>query len=1013
MPTQSSVFKPTRKPIALAVLGLILAQHAAAQQTTPANTGTTSTAETAAQKSEPQKLDTVVVTSGSRIKRDAFSSPAPIQVIKNEDAALAGFTSTAQVLQSTSVTGGAGQINNAFGGYVTDGGPGANTVGLRGFAPTRSLVLLNGRRMSPSGTRGSVGAADLNTLPNAIVDRIEVLKDGASSIYGSDAVAGVINIITKKDLTGIRLDAQSTLTEHDGGNSHNFSIAGGMVNDHSRFLVSYNFNENSRMTLGQRDWTRCQTDGLRTSVNGVVGDWGSGDFIDPLTGKSKCYPITGTGSNGVTINTLGTSTAAGVGAAGSVGTSFNRWRPNAAVTTGLVGWEGVGGGSNNLNVRDTFDPRALNSTVMSPVRNHNLYAQGAFDVPALGGDAEAYWELLFNRRDSSQVGFRQLALDYAKGSPLIPANLQFSTFLAAGGSLITNGQATGVRAFIGAGNSYSSQSVDFTRAVAGLRGSFAAINWDYDVSLQHAESKGKYTYDGFRTDRLSQSMNVVASGSGFACANPASGCVATPALTPAVLAGQLPAAWLGFVYDNYTGVTKYKEDIVSASATGKLFKLPYGDVKGAVGAEFRRMSIDDTPSVDQQTTNIFNFTSSTPTRGSDNATDVFAEIEVPLLKDLPLAKDLTLNGSARRADYKSYGSGSTYKVGALWAPASWLSLRGTNGTSYRAPALFEQYVGATTGFLSQSNDPCNSPTPGSARAINCASEGLPATFSQTQSITSITKGGRDSGLSAETSKNASWGVILQPTLPTGWGDVSVAVDRFDVKVDNGVAQVGTANILSLCYDDPQFRTGGGGYCSLVTRNPTTNALSVNNSYINLSTDIARGYEYNIRYTNEVGIGKLRVNLSATEFHSQASRLLATDGLTESNGRVAVPRWSGALDVNYAVKGWTAYYGMEWVGKTSSYEYYQRRSTTPAQAAQYDPATSIYQMRTPNYFLHSLSLSYSDSVSKWKTTVGVRNLADKTPPTISQGFSNRVGNAPLYSGYDYLGRRLFLNVSKTF
>lgn len=1011
MPTNSSQFKPDRKPIALAVFGLILTQYAAAQQTQANDNKAATAAETPASKTDaPQRLDTVVVTSGSRIKRDAFSSPAPIQIIKNEDAALAGFTSTAQVLQSTSVTGGAGQINNAFGGYVTDGGPGANTVGLRGFAPTRSLVLLNGRRMSPSGTRGSVGAADLNTLPNAIVDSIEVLKDGASSIYGSDAVAGVINIITKKNLTGIRLDGSMSLPEHGGGNAYNFSIAGGMVKDHSRFLASYNFSENTAMTLGQRDWTRCNTDYLRTSVNGVVGAWGSGDFIDPLTGKSKCYPITGTGSNGVTINTLGTSSVAGVGAAGSVGTSFNRWRPNSAVTTGLAGWEGVGGGSNNLNVRDTFDRRVMNNTVMSPVRNHNVYAQGAFDLPALGGDAEAYWELLFNRRESSQVGFRQLSLDYTKNSPLIPANLQFSTFLPAGGSVMTNGQATGVRAFIGAGNSYSSQEVDFTRAVAGLRGT--VFNWDYDVSVQHAQSKGSYTFDGFRTNRLAQSMNVVAGGSGFACADTSNGCVAAPALTSAVVGGQLPTNWLAFVYDNFTGSTKYKESIVSASATGKLFKLPYGEVKGAVGAEFRRMSIDDTPSVDQQTANIYNFTSSTPTRGSDQAFDVFGEVEVPLLKNVMLAKELTLNGSVRRADYKSYGSDSTYKIGALWAPTSWISLRGTNGTSYRAPALFEQFVGATTGFLNQSGDPCNTPTPGTTRATNCASEGLPATFNQTQSITSITKGGRESGLAAETSKNSSWGIILQPSLPTGFGDVSVAVDRFDVKVDNGVARIATGSILTLCYDDPAFRSGGG-YCNLITRNPTTNALTVNNSYINLSSDVVRGYDYNIRYTNDVGIGKLRVNLSATEYHSQATRVFPTDPLVQNNGRVGIPRWSGALDVNYTVKGWTAYYGMEWVGKTSSYEYYQRQATSAASAALYNPDSSIYQMRTPDYFLHSASLKYSDSVGKWSATVGVRNLADKTPPMISQGYANRVGNAPLYSGYDYLGRRFFVNFSKTF
>lgn len=1001
MPTQSTGFKPNRKPIALAVLGLILAQHATAQQT-PADKPAT-TAETPA-KPETQRLDTVVVTSGSRIKRDAFSSPAPIQVIKNEDALLAGFTSTTQILQSTAVTGGQGQINNAFGGYVTDGGPGANTIGLRGFAPTRSLVLLNGRRMSPSGTRGSVGAADLNTLPNSIVDRIEVLKDGASSIYGSDAVAGVINIITKKDMNGITVDAGTSVTEGGGGNSYNLSIAGGIVRDHSRFLASYNYNEITAMTFGDRDWTRCNTTYRRTSSNGVVGAWGSSDYIDPATGQAKCYPTGLTGENGVTINTLGTPLTAGTAAKNAVGTSFNRWRPNASVTGAMAGYEGVGGGStSSLYVRDTFDPRMLNSTLWSPVKNHNVYAQGAMDVEALG-DAEVYWELLFNRRESEQVGYRQLSLDYAKGSPLVPSNLTFTAnFLPAGSSLITNGLPTAVRAFIGFGNSYSSQEVNFTRAVAGLRGSLPFINWDYDISATHAESSASYTYDGFATDRLAQSLNVVANGSGgFNCVNTANGCVAAPALTTDVIGGKLPAAWLGYVYGNFVGKTKYKESVLTASTTGKLFKMPYGDAKAAVGVEVRKNKIDDTPSADMQTGNIYNFTSGTPTRGSDKAVDVFAEVEVPLLKNLPFAKDLTLNGSARRADYDSYGSGSTHKIGALWAPAGWLSLRGTNGTSYRAPALFEQFVGATTGFLSSSGDPCNDNGSKSAtRQANCASEGLSPTFQQTNSITSITQGGRDTGLSAETSKNSSWGLILQPALPTGFGDLTFAIDRFDIKVDNGVSRIGTASILSLCYDDPNFRSGKG-YCNLVTRTPGTNALRVNNSYINLSTDIVRGYEYNLRYTNDVGIGKLRIEASATNYKQQASRLFPTDPLDDTNGTVGSPKWSGALDVKYTVKGWTAYYGLEWVGKSSSYEYLGE-----------DPATSTYKFDTPNYFMHSVSLKYTDSVGKWSASVGIRNLDDKKPPMISAGYYNRVGNAPLYSGYDMLGRRLSVNVSKSF
>lgn len=1003
MPTQSSGFKPVHKPIALAVLGLILAQNAAAQQT-PADNKPATTVEAPA-KSEPTKLDTVVVTSGSRIKRDAFSSPAPILVIKNEDAALAGFTSTAQVLQSTSVTGGQGQINAAYGGYVTDGGPGANTIGLRGFAPTRSLVLLNGRRLSPSGTRGSVGAVDLNVLPNSIVDRIEVLKDGASSIYGSDAVAGVINIITRKDLDSIRVDGGMTATEHGGGNAYNFSIAGGLIKDNFRVLASYNFNDNRAQTLGQRDWTSCNTTYQRTVANGVVGEWGSADYIDPATGKPKCYPTGLTGENGVTINTLGTSNFTGVGATNAIGTTFNRWRPNANVTTGLVGYEGVGGGqTTSLYVRDTFDKRVLDNTLLSPIRNHNFYAEGAMDLPALG-DAELYAELLFNRRESSQVGFRQLSLDYAKGSPLIPANLQFSQIQAAP-TAITNGAALGVRGFIGAGNSYSSQEVDFKRLVAGLRGSFAKINWDYDFSVVHAESSGSYTFDGFATDRLAQSLNVVSNGSGgFNCVNTANGCVAAPALTADVIGGKLPSAWLGFVYGNFVGNTKYKETVVTASTTGSLFKLPYGDLKAAFGAEFRKASIDDTPSEAMQNANIYNFTSGSPTRGSDNATDVFAEFEVPVLKGLTMAKELTLNASIRRADYKSYGSDSTHKIGALWAPAGWISLRGTSGTSYRAPALFEQFVGATTGFLTASGDPCNDyTTKGAVRAANCASENLPANFQQVNSITSITSGGATSGLAAETSRNSSWGIILQPGLPTGWGDLSLAVDRFDIKVDNGVSRVGTGTILSKCYDDPQFRAGGS-FCRLVTRNPGNNALSVNNSYVNLATDVVRGYDFSVRYTNEVGPGKLRVNMTATEFKEQSNKLFAEDALDDTNGTLGSPAWSGAMDVNYTVKGWNVFYGLEWVGKMSNYGYYG-----------INPATAAYKIDTPNYFLHSVSLSYSDSVSKWKVTAGVRNIADKNPPQISAVTtygSNRLGNAPLYSGMDLQGRRFFMNVQKTF
>ncbi len=1007
---QYSKRKALNVAILLALSGVTAATMAQSQpiqgeQVAQATTQETSPSAIApAQKTEePAKIESIVI-SGSRIKRDNFSTPAPVTIIRNEDAALAGFTSLSQVLQSTAVTGGQGQINNAYGGFVTDGGPGANTIGLRGFAPTRSLVLLNGRRMAPSGTRGSVGAADLNTLPNSIVDRIEILKDGASSIYGSDAVAGVINIITKKNLTTFTVEGSTAVTEDGGGNTRNIAISGGRVSDNTRFLASYQFNEQDSLTLGRRDWTLCNTDYRRTSLNGVVGEWGSFDFVDPKTGQPKCYPISGTGSNGVTINTLGTATRTGVGAAGSVGTSFNRWRPNAAVTTGLVGYEGVGGGANSLGVRDTFDPRTLNRSLISPARNQNIFAQGGVDIPALG-DAELYFELLLNRRESRQTGFRQLALDYMQNSPLIPADLLTSNFSAA--TPISNGARVGVRAFIGFGNDQSNQTVDASRVAAGLRGALGKTGWDYDVSLTSSNSKGAYTFEAFLQDRLAQSLNVVKNSSGgFNCVNPANGCVAAPALTPGVIGGNLPAEWVKYVYQAVTGVTKYKEDILTASVTGPLFTLPYGKVKGAFGVETRRMSIDDTPAADSIAGNLYNFTSSTPTRGSDRANDIFGEVEVPLLKNLPGAQDLTLNASARWADYKSYGADSTYKAGLFWSPAKWLTLRGTKGTSYRAPALFEQFLGASSGFLSSTLDPCNnwdSPTnAGTARAANCKSEGLAPGFTATQGITVLGVGGRDAGLKAETSSNKSFGVIFQPELPSGWGDLSLAVDRFDVQVDNGVASIGGGAILARCYDDPQFRAGGG-FCRLIAARSATNGLTVTNGFINLATDVAKGYDMTGRYTNAVGLGKLRMNMSVTKYNTQSNRLFADDPVDELNGTIANPAWSGALDVNYTVKDWNFFYGLEWVGKTSSYKRLEE-----------DPATSTYKLDTPDYLLHATSIRYTDSAGKWTATLGVRNLANTKPPVISaQAGFNRVGNAPLYSGYDYTGRRVFLNLSKSF
>jgi len=771
---------------------------------------------------------------------------------------------------------------------------------------------------------------------------------------------------------------------------------------------SLEYYERQDLTLADRDFTKCNVDKLFDRASGR-----SLDYVDPTTGRPKCYPITGTGSNGVTINTIGTSTVAARPATGAVTTTFNRLRPNPAVTTGVVGFEGVGGGANNLNVRDTFDPDTLNRSLISPVKVYSAFVQGSYDLQALG-DAEIYFEFLGNERRSEQTGYRQLTLDYRRGSPVIPANLAFSNFGVDQGT--SGGQNVGVRAFIGFGNDHSEQTVDFYKPTIGLRGDLPfGSDWRYDFNLSHSKSDAEYRQQSFLTDKVTMASDVVAAPAGLdsglvvnglTCrvnlTNPGERCIPFPALTAAVIGGDLPSNFSNYIFRDVEGNTKYDETVVSAIFDGPLYSLPSGNIQGVFGLEHRRAEIDDTPDPNSIAGNLYNLTSATPTRGKDNVTEAYTEIEIPVARNRPLVDDLRFNGSFRFTEYDSYGSDTTYKLGLLYSPLNWVSLRVTEGTSFRAPALYEQYQGATSGFLSQANDPCNNygaiQATNPIRFANCAAElpGAP-TFTQNNSIRVLSLGGASAGLEAETSKNVTFGLILQPSLGDA-GALSVAVDYFDIKIDNGVDQPGATNILPRCYDDPQFRAGGG-LCRLVTRS-ATNGLTVSNAYTNIATQVVRGIDYTVRFDHDLGPGSFRVNTQVTQYKSQLQQLFVDDAADQLNGTINYPKWSGNLELTYSLENWRFRYGVDWIGSMDSYAYLEE-----------DPADTIFDFEVGDYFEHYASVRYS--LSGWQVTAGVRNLLDEEPPTISQGFYNRVGNAPLYSGYDYVGREAFLVLRKEF
>lgn len=1001
-------------------LSAVMGQQAFAQNQTPP-----------AEEAEETSEDEIVVV-GSRIRRDNFNAPSPIQVINRDESVRAGLASTTEVLQSTAATGGGAQLNNLFGGFVVNGGQGVNTLGLRGFGPTQTLILINGRRLSPAGVRGAVGAADLNTIPTSLVDRIEILKDGASSIYGSDAVAGVVNIITNQELDEFILEGQINLPEQQGGGQTRVSLAGGRTFGALSLTGSLEYYEREAQRFGDRDFTACPND--------LIVDPATGDLLDdvnPVTGELNCWSVNFANSPGTTLNTIGTAARPGFGGPGNptLG-NFFRWRANPFVGDGtpgaapnrLDGWEGVnGGGLVGFGNRDTFDPDMLEQELITPTRTHNLFLSATYE---LSPSHELYGELLYSNRESSGLGYIQLTLDYPNNE-LLPAELRLGG-VQNPNSTVANPRpsnvpmpadyATQVRAFIGFGNTLATQDVTYTRYVGGIRGDVGILDdWRYDFSVYYGDNDAENRQENFLTDRVFNSLVVTTAipvgtpaglirnvhGVNVICAitatNPAYGCIPAPAVTASTIAGNLPSDYVDWIQETLLQTTRYEETAYALTIDGPLFALPAGDVQAVFGLEHRSAEIDDTPDFNNINNNVYGFTSAQPTRGSDSVSEAFAEVEFPLLRDATLAESLTLNVSGRYTDYDSYGADSTYKVGLNWEPIENLMFRFSRGTSYRAPALFEQFLGATTGFLAANQDPCDlygGRPPTDQVFINCDAEIGDVTYQSLSGVTVFAGGGAATNLSAETSENQTIGLTWRPLNDVdGWGDLSLAIDHFDIELANAVAQVGANNILNICYGSAD--RANEPLCTLVTRD-ASNALTVNNNYTNIANQEAHGWDYGMRYIHALFGGEFSLIANLTQYTEQPFQRLPIFDPVDVNGQIGAPEMSGDLTLSFERGPWNFRYGLTWIDAMSDYA-----------ALGEDPNNSFFVLATPDYYLHDASVQYR--ADDWTATLGVRNMFDEQPPRVSaeEPLINGIGSVPLFSGFDYTGRQFFVNVSKRF
>ena len=950
-------------------------------------------------------LSELVVT-GSRIKTTTYNSPDPLQVITSEQAQLTGDVDTAQILQLSPVAANAVQINNFFTGFVTTGGPGANTLSLRGRGADRTLFLINGERLGPAGVGGTVGPIDLNTIPASMIDHIEILKDGASSIYGSDAVAGVVNVITKTNQDGGDIHVYANPSEYGGGNSYQVNASFGKTFDKGYIQAGFDFYQQDALRLGQRDYLNCSRDLARDATTGHIVD-----IIDPATGNDKCWNEI----NQAVEDLAAPSIFPGAGV-------VYQANPNAVAGGGpfgsdLPGWQNVdltfpgnpAATRASHALTNENSPLFEQNTAISPDSRYTFTLFGGYDLTP---HAQLYGSVLLNQRDSRQDLFDQFFVE-----PVNPASVFNTAGFAFPVPIIEQAAP-------------ATQTVNYYRFVAGIKGDvpeFAIFkNWTYDVYGQFSRSDGSYTQEYQKADRVQATAgssdpsgcdvnNTFFGGPSMAQLEPGVACVPVDYFRAAAV-GHFTPAEMAFLYTNAAGHTRYDQAYVEGTVTGDLFQLPAGPVGAAFGFHFRNESINDTPPPDFVNSNVYNFSTSGITKGSQNVSEGFTEFKIPVVKDVPLIYSLDLDLSGRYSDYEHVGGTFTYKGTVDWKLTDWFAARATYGTAFRAPALFELFLANQTGFFDQVEiDPCfQYGTSGVSPVIqkNCASLGIPPNYTPTGSSAEILSGGGAGHLKPETSIAETVGFVLTPKF--GDRQISLSVDYYSFDIDNQIQQFGAANILNQCYGSLNFPANP--FCSLIVREGAGTATpftidTVQNDFVNVAKELDEGIDVDLNYRTQLPKDiKLTVD-AELDWTTYTNTFLLGGTVDNVLGTLGVPRFVGNVDWKFDRGPWTFNWELYMIGHTSDNP--ATATTIPNYRGTGETVTTDYV--TPFYSLSNVSLRRK--FDKFTVIFGVKNLFNQPPPAISFDDSfepARIGTTPsAVSQYDLIGRSFYFDIDAKF
>lgn len=989
--------------LTVAAATLAMASAAQAQSTPPQGQP---------QQDESTSIDDVVVT-GSRIARQDYAATSPIVTVDAED-----FQATGSVTIDTLINDLPQFVPSVNSTSNNPSNGGQANINLRGLGTQRTLVLMNGRRIVPSNSDGTV---DINIIPTPLIRNVEVISGGASAAYGSDALAGVANFILNDSFEGIQFDAQYGVTDRDDGatESYALTVGGDIADGRGNAVLSVGRSTREQIFNSAREFS---------SISGPSGTSPLGSTTFDSTNLPNLAFVRGYFSDPTLTNTG----AFGFNNDGSV---FSYVKTLNFKSPGGIDYDGFA----NPGVGDyVYNTGPLNLLQLGLDR-WNAYAGATYKV---NEGAEVYGNLLFTEYEAANelaaspaagnvpaTGFRVLATN-----PFITPVMR--TFLNARpdptGSFLLN------KRFNALGGRRATENYNVYQGTVGMRGDLIGLrDWSYDIYAQYGRNLRTTVQSGNVSRSAVQRLLDAPDGGASLCAGGFDPFGETE-LSPACL------TYIGRASQN---VTEQEQTVVEGSLQGSLLDLPAGDLRFAGGIQYREDTFAFRPDASLAQSNpiicqatglpaptaascptgriggseIAGFNPSQPLSGTTNSTEFFLELLVPLLSDLPFIQQLDLNLGYRVSDYTTVGWVDAYKADLDWQVFDFLRVRGGVQSAVRAPSIGELFAPVNTSFPSVgavsgtglSGDPCDvrssyrlGPNAAQVRAL-CLAQGIsPAAidnyvFTNNQ-VPGITGGNPD--LAEETSDSLTAGIVVTSPWTNPWvSGLSASIDYYDIEIENVIGTIGASAQLQGCFNaqgqNPTY-DATNGYCSLFDRDPLSGnvnqAREVNANLATLKTSgVDAQFDWNFVLA-DIGMpdwGNLNFNVVVGWLENRERQdapggpFINRTGTIDSVFGNTFPEWKSLSSVNWSMGRYAV--GARWrhVGEMTQF------------------GTAI-ELDSVDYFDLNGSIDLTDSISLRAT---VNNVTDEEPIVYSPGV--QANTDP--STYDTLGRRYSIGLTARF